>query len=77
MSTAELRCAIEEPASRRKWELEPGLVEVLLHDVGSGPIPNQALPLLPRMPRSNLALTARAHADRLGLPARRSARGDR
>ena len=47
MSTVELRRAIEEPASRGKWELEPGLVEVLLHDVGSGQSPEPgALPLL-------------------------------
>ena len=43
MSTAELRHAIEEPARRGRWELEPGLVELLLHDVGREP---GALPLL-------------------------------
>jgi WD40 repeat protein len=49
MSRDELRRAIEEPARRGKWELEPGLVEILLHDVGSergqSPEPG-ALPLL-------------------------------
>ncbi len=43
MSHEELRRAIEEPARRGRWELEPGLVELLLHDVGHEP---GALPLL-------------------------------
>ncbi len=49
MDLEELRCAIEEPASHGHWELEPGLVELLLHDVGAdaghSPEPG-ALPLL-------------------------------
>ncbi|MDQ2692660.1 MAG: hypothetical protein M3Y68_11545, partial [Chloroflexota bacterium] len=43
MSTEELRRAIEEPARRGRWEFEPGLVELLLHDIGHEP---GALPLL-------------------------------
>jgi WD40 repeat protein/transcriptional regulator with XRE-family HTH domain len=43
MSDVELRRAIEEPARRGRWEFEPGLVDLLLHDVGSEP---GALPLL-------------------------------
>jgi WD40 repeat protein len=43
MSEGELRRAIVEPAERGRWELEPGLVEQLLHDVGSEP---GGLPLL-------------------------------
>ena len=43
MSTAELRQAIEEPAQRGGWVFEPGLVELLLHEVGDAP---GALPLL-------------------------------
>jgi WD40 repeat protein/transcriptional regulator with XRE-family HTH domain len=43
MSDIELRRAIEEPARRGRWELEPGLVDLLLHDVGREP---GALPLL-------------------------------
>ncbi len=43
MSPVELRRAIEEPARRGRWELEPGLVELLLHDIGQEP---GALPLL-------------------------------
>ena len=49
MNPAELRSAIEEPARRGGWELEPGLVELLLQDVGADaghhPEPG-ALPLL-------------------------------
>jgi hypothetical protein len=36
MTADELRRAIEEPARRGKWELEPGLVETLLKDIGAG-----------------------------------------
>ncbi len=49
MSMDDLRRAIEEPARRGHWEIEPGLVEVLLHDVGAdvGRTPEPgALPLL-------------------------------
>ena len=49
MSVDELRRAIEEPAQRGSWELEPGLVEVLLQDVGADglhPPEPGALPLL-------------------------------
>jgi WD40 repeat protein/transcriptional regulator with XRE-family HTH domain len=43
MSNEELKRSIEEPARRGRWELEPGLVDLLLHDVGHEP---GALPLL-------------------------------
>jgi WD40 repeat protein len=43
MSPHELRRTIEEPARRGHWELEPGLVDLLLRDVGGEP---GALPLL-------------------------------
>jgi WD40 repeat protein/transcriptional regulator with XRE-family HTH domain len=43
MNVEELRRAIEEPAQRGRWEFEPGLVDLLLHDVGREP---GALPLL-------------------------------
>lgn len=49
MTTEELRRAIEEPAKRSGWEFEPGLVDILLNDVGADgmgqPEPG-ALPLL-------------------------------
>lgn len=43
MNLDELRRAIEEPALRGRWEIEPGLAELLLRDVGSEP---GGLPLL-------------------------------
>jgi WD40 repeat protein/basic membrane lipoprotein Med (substrate-binding protein (PBP1-ABC) superfamily)/transcriptional regulator with XRE-family HTH domain len=43
MSDEEMRRAIEEPAQRGRWDFEPGLVDLLLHDVGHEP---GALPLL-------------------------------
>jgi WD40 repeat protein/transcriptional regulator with XRE-family HTH domain len=49
MSIAELRRAMEEPAKRGDWELEPGLVELLLQEVGAeGDRPPEpgALPLM-------------------------------
>jgi WD40 repeat protein/transcriptional regulator with XRE-family HTH domain len=49
MTNDELRCTIEEPAHRGHWDFEPGLVDLLLHDVGADgshtPEPG-ALPLL-------------------------------
>ena len=43
MSDEEMRRAIEEPARRGRWDFEPGLVDLLVHDVGHEP---GALPLL-------------------------------
>ena len=43
MKDDELQRAIEEPAHREHWELEDGLVDLLMHDVGHEP---GALPLL-------------------------------
>jgi WD40 repeat protein/transcriptional regulator with XRE-family HTH domain len=49
MTADELRRAIVEPGQRGHWELEPGLVDLLLHDIGAdtghNPEPG-ALPLL-------------------------------
>jgi WD40 repeat protein/transcriptional regulator with XRE-family HTH domain len=49
MTAEELRRAIEEPARRSGWEFEPGLVDVLLNDIGAqstGEPEPGALPLL-------------------------------
>ena len=43
MGGDELRRAIEEPAKRGRWEFEPGLVDLIVRDVGDEP---GALPLL-------------------------------
>ncbi len=49
MNADELRRAIEEPAKRGGWEFAPGLVDLMLHDIGASggdqPEPG-ALPLL-------------------------------
>ncbi|MEV6300124.1 caspase family protein [Actinoplanes sp. NPDC051861] len=37
MTAAQLRAAIEEPARRRRFTLEPGLVDLLLRDTGADP----------------------------------------
>ncbi len=70
MSTEELRRAIEEPAKRGGWELEPGLVDTLLKDVGDEP---GALPLLSHalletwMRRRGRTLTLRGYAEAGGV----------
>jgi transcriptional regulator with XRE-family HTH domain len=49
MNADELRRAIEEPAKRGGWEFEPGLVDILLNDIGAqgtGEPEPGALPLL-------------------------------
>jgi WD40 repeat protein/transcriptional regulator with XRE-family HTH domain len=49
MTAEELRRAIEEPAKRGGWEFEPGLVDILLNDIGAegaGEPEPGALPLL-------------------------------
>ncbi|WP_088288011.1 WD40 repeat domain-containing protein [Kineosporia sp. A_224] len=49
MSDDELRSAVAGPAADGGWELEPGLLDVLLADLGTGPrtpYPPGALPLL-------------------------------
>jgi WD40 repeat protein/transcriptional regulator with XRE-family HTH domain len=49
MTTEELRRAIEEPARRAGWQFEPGLVDMLLNDIGAqgtGEPEPGALPLL-------------------------------
>lgn len=49
MTEQELRHAIEDPAKRGGWELEAGLVDIMLRDIGAGGAQDQepgALPLL-------------------------------
>jgi DNA-binding SARP family transcriptional activator/energy-coupling factor transporter ATP-binding protein EcfA2 len=75
MSLPELRRAIEGPAERSGWELEPGLVDVLLRDIGEEP---GALPLLShalletwkRRKGRQLTLSGYAAADPYGRPER-------
>jgi WD40 repeat protein/DNA-binding SARP family transcriptional activator len=70
MTTDELRRAIEEPAKRGGWEFEPGLVDLMLRDVGDEP---GALPLLSHalletwQRRSGHTMTLKGYADAGGV----------
>jgi WD40 repeat protein/class 3 adenylate cyclase len=70
MTTEELRRAIEEPAKRGHWEFEPGLVDLILRDVGDEP---GALPLLSHAlletwkRRAAHTLTLKGYADAGGV----------
>src|SRR5512147_289950 len=70
MTTEELRCEIEEPARRGHWTFEPGLVDLILRDVGDEP---GALPLLSHAlletwkRRAGHTLTLKAYADAGGV----------
>jgi len=70
MTTEELRRAIEEPARLGHWEFEPGLVDLILRDVGDEP---GALPLLSHAlletwkRRAGHRLTLKGYADAGGV----------
>src|SRR5688500_14858586 len=70
MTSDELRRAIEEPARRGHWEFEPGLVDLILRDVGDEP---GALPLLSHAlletwkRRAGHRLTLKGYADAGGV----------
>jgi DNA-binding SARP family transcriptional activator len=70
MTADELRRAIEEPAKRGGWEFEPGLVDLMLRDVGDEP---GALPLLSHalletwQRRSGHLMTLKGYADAGGV----------
>jgi WD40 repeat protein len=70
MTVEELRRAIEEPAKRGHWEFEPGLVDLILRDVGDEP---GALPLLSHAlletwkRRAGHTLTLKGYADAGGV----------
>ncbi|HSM70397.1 MAG TPA: BTAD domain-containing putative transcriptional regulator [Anaerolineales bacterium] len=70
MTLEELRRAIEEPAKRGNWEFEPGLVDLILRDVGDEP---GALPLLSHAlletwkRRAGHTMTLKGYADAGGV----------
>ncbi|MEP6895738.1 MAG: BTAD domain-containing putative transcriptional regulator, partial [Chloroflexota bacterium] len=70
MTTEELRRAIEEPGKRGHWAFEPGLVDLILRDVGDEP---GALPLLSHAlletwkRRAGHTLTLKGYADAGGV----------
>lgn len=70
MTTDELRRAIEAPAKRAHWNFEPGLVDLILRDVGDEP---GALPLLSHAlletwkRRAGHTMTLKGYADAGGV----------
>jgi WD40 repeat protein/DNA-binding SARP family transcriptional activator len=70
LTVEELRRAIEEPARRGGWKFEPGLVDLMLRDVGDEP---GALPLLSHalletwLRRNGRMLTLKGYADTGGV----------
>jgi WD40 repeat protein/DNA-binding SARP family transcriptional activator len=70
MSPDELRTAIEQPAVQNDWEFEPGLVDLILHEVSEEP---GALPLLSHAlletwhRRHGRALTLKGYAEAGGI----------
>jgi hypothetical protein len=70
MTADELRRAIEEPAKRGGWEFAPGLVDLMLRDVGDEP---GSLPLLSHalletwQRRSGRTMTLKGYADSGGV----------
>ena len=76
MDAAELRRAIEEPALRNDWDFEPGLVDLILRDIGASedhPPEPGALPLLEHalletwQRRSGRRLTLKGYAESGGV----------
>src|SRR4029077_16289540 len=70
MSSDELQRAIEAPAETDGWEFPPGLVDLILHDVGEEP---GALPLLSHalletwLRRRGTVMTLKAYAESGGV----------
>lgn len=67
MTTDELRRAIEEPVHRGNWELEQGLIELLLHDVGADPGHAPEPGALPLLSHALLATWQRRRGHKLTL----------
>lgn len=77
MTREELRRAIEEPAKRSNWEFEPGLVELMLSDVGAGSAQDQEPGALPLLSHALLATWERRRGRTLTLEGYRAAGGVR
>ncbi|MDX1436792.1 MAG: helix-turn-helix domain-containing protein [Anaerolineales bacterium] len=67
MSNPELRRAIEEPARLGHWEFDPGLVDILLHDVGAGTLNSAEPGALPLLSHALMATWNRRRGRRLTL----------
>ncbi len=77
MSTEELRRAIEEPARRGGWEFEPGLVDVLLNDIGAQGAGNPEPGALPLLSHALLATWERRRGHMFTLDGYRASGGVR
>ncbi|MBF9131968.1 helix-turn-helix domain-containing protein [Plantactinospora sp. S1510] len=70
MGSDELRAAIIEPARKARLEIEDGLVELLLHDVGSGGTRGAATSgagVLPLLSHALYATWSNAHGNRMTI----------
>ena len=77
MSPDELRRAIEEPAQRGGWEFEPGLVELMLRDVGVNSAHDQEPGALPLLSHALLATWEHRRGRTFTLPDYRASGGVR
>ena len=77
MTLEELRCAIEEPARHGGWEFEPGLVDILLQDVGAQGSQEPEPGALPLLSHALLATWERRRGRTLTLEGYRAAGGVR
>lgn len=67
MTVQELRRAIEQPAKRGGWEFEPGLVDMLLNDIGAQGAGNPEPGALPLLSHALLATWERRRGHTLTL----------
>lgn len=77
MSAEELRQAIEGPAQHGGWDLEPGLVDILLRDIGAGGVEDQEPGALPLLSHALLATWERRRGRTLTLDGYRACGGVR
>ena len=77
MTNAELRRAIEEPAKHNGWDFEPGLVDVLLNDIGADGMGQPEPGALPLLSHALLATWERRRSRTLTLDGYRASGGVR
>lgn len=77
MTADELRRAIEEPARRGGWEFQPGLVELMLRDIGAFGTQDQEPGALPLLSHALLATWERRRGRTMTLEGYRASGGVR